>query len=256
MKKAISFVFVIFLLSILAGCSGVTKADYQKIFDENMKLASSLSEAQAKLDEFADLEKKYDVLKEDHQKSISETNKLKNDLTEAQARIDEFFELENKYKNLSDSEIAAQQAANELKAEKDRQAKEKLLAEEKKKAEAAAAAAAAAAEAEAKKGYDTGITYNQLARTPDDYVGKKVKFTGKVIQVIEGSSEVNLRVAVNKNYDTVLLVFYPKTLTKTRVLENDIVTLYGVSQGLHTYKSTMGGDITIPLVKVDKIDIK
>ena len=34
-------------------------------------------------------------------------------------------------------------------------------------------------------GYDTGITYEQLARTPNEYNGEKVKFSGKVIQVIE-----------------------------------------------------------------------
>ena len=53
--------------------------------------------------------------------------------------------------------------------------------EEKRKAEAKAKAKAAAeaeekrlAEEEAKKGYNTGITYNQLARTPDEH--SKVKW--------------------------------------------------------------------------------
>ena len=47
-----------------------------------------------------------------------------------------------------------------------------------------------------------------------------------------------------------------KRLTKVRVLEEDNVILYGVSEGLYTYKSTMGGNITIPLINVERIDIK
>ncbi|WP_272875231.1 hypothetical protein [Bhargavaea massiliensis] len=60
------------------------------------------------------------------------------------------------------------------------------------------------AEEEAKKGYDTGITYDQLARTPDDYIGKKVKFSGKVIQVMEGDGTTQIRFAVNEDYDTII----------------------------------------------------
>jgi len=178
------------------------------------------------------------------------------ELETVKKRIDEFSVLEAKYKNLSEAEVGAQQAANDLKAEQDRQAKEQLLAQEKEKAEAEAAKKLANAEAEEKKGYETGITYKQLARTPDDYEGKKVKFSGKVLQVVEGESEVNLRVAVNSNYNNVIFVYYPSSLTKVRVLKDDNVNLYGVSEGLHTYQSTMGGNITIPLIQVEKLDIK
>ena len=111
-------------------------------------------------------------------------------------------------------------------------------------------------QAEADKvAYDTGITYDQLARTPDNYKGKKVKFTGKVIQVMESSGETDLRIAVNGDYDTVLLVAYDPSITSTRVLEDDNVTIKGISNGLYTYKSTMSGNITIPLIKVDIINI-
>ncbi len=43
-------------------------------------------------------------------------------------------------------------------------------------------------------------------------------------------------------------------LVKSRVLENENITIYGVSKGLLSYQSTMGGTITIPSVQVDKID--
>lgn len=107
-----------------------------------------------------------------------------------------------------------------------------------------------------KVAYDTGITYNQLARTPDNFKDKKVKFSGKVIQVMEEKGETDLRIAVDNNYDTVLLVGYDPSITSTRVLENDYVEIKGVSKGLYTYESTLGGNITVPLVHVDKISIK
>lgn len=46
--------------------------------------------------------------------------------------------------------------------------------------------------AEEAQGYETGITYDQLARTPDQFIGKKVKFTGKVLQVLESSGKVTI----------------------------------------------------------------
>ena len=56
----------------------------------------------------------------------------------------------------------------------------------------------------------TVITYDNLARTPDDYQGKKVKFYGKVLQVMEGDGEIQIRLAVNDDYDTVLYGAYDR----------------------------------------------
>jgi len=239
MKRLVLIGIVLILTVGMSACSSASKDDYQRALDDNAKLQSDYQKA---LDDNA-------KLKSDSQKTMEELETVKK-------RIDEFSVLEAKYKNLSEAEVGAQQAANDLKAEQDRQAKEQLLAQEKEKAGAEAAKKLANAEAEEKKGYETGITYKQLARTPDDYEGKKVKFSGKVLQVVEGESEVNLRVAVNSNYNNVIFVYYPSSLTKVRVLKDDNVNLYGVSEGLHTYQSTMGGNITIPLIQVEKLDIK
>lgn len=109
-------------------------------------------------------------------------------------------------------------------------------------------------EAEKAKGYETGITYDQLARTPDDFEGKKVKFYGKVLQVIEGDDSVQIRLAVDDNYDTVLFGEYLSSTVSSRVLEDDYITIYGTSVGTISYKSTMGGQITIPGVYIERID--
>ncbi len=104
------------------------------------------------------------------------------------------------------------------------------------------------------QGYETGITYDQLARTPDDYEGEKVKFRGEVVQVIEGDDSVQIRLAVNGDYDRILLGEYEKDIVSSRVLEDDTITIYGTSVGTISYESTMGGQITIPGVYIEKID--
>ena len=155
-------------------------------------------------------------------------------MTAAQAE-EEKARAEQEKKKIEEEEAAKKKAEEEEKAKKEEEEK-------------------AAREAEEAKGYETGITYDNLARTPDDYKGKKVKFYGKVIQVIEDDSEIQIRLAVNDDYDTILLGGYDSSIVSSRVLEDDEITIYGTSIGLISYDSTMGGKITIPGVYIDKID--
>ncbi len=164
---------------------------------------------------------------------------------------------EQKKELTAEEKAAAEQAAAE-KAAAEKAAAEKAAAEKaaaEQVAEEKAAAEKAAKEEEERIGYETGITYDQLARTPDDFKGKKAKFTGKVLQVMEGQGETQLRVAVNGDYDKVLYVAYKSDILNSRVLEKDNVTVKGKSAGIFTYKSTMGGEISIPAMLVEKIDI-
>ena len=98
--------------------------------------------------------------------------------------------------------------------------------------------------------------YKDLARNPDDYKGKSLTYSGKVIQVIEGDSETQLRIAVNNDYDKIIYVAYPKDMVKSRILEDDYVTIFGTSLGVITYESTMGASITIPGVYLDRIELQ
>lgn len=104
--------------------------------------------------------------------------------------------------------------------------------------------------------YETGITYEQLARTPKDYEGQRVKFAGKVIQVMDGGKKIQLRIAVNSDYNNILFVYYASSIIDIRVLDDDMITLYGTSKGLQTYQSTLGGNITIPLIAIEKIEMQ
>lgn len=102
------------------------------------------------------------------------------------------------------------------------------------------------------------ISYDTLARDPDDHIGKMVKFTGKIVQVMEDGDDVALRINVTNDgygyYDDTVYVDYTYKDGESRLLEDDIVTFYGLYAGLYTYESVMGASITIPWVFADYID--
>ncbi|HFK2995541.1 glycosylating toxin anti-sigma factor TcdC [Clostridioides difficile] len=174
---------------------------------------------------------------EDHEEVISnQTSVIDSQKTEIETLNSKLSDAEPWFK-MKDDEKKAIEAENQRKAEEAKKAEEQRKKEE-----------------EEKKGYDTGITYDQLSRTPDDYKYKKVKFEGKVIQVIEDGDEVQIRLAVSGNYDKVVLCSYKKSITPSRVLEDDYITIRGISAGTITYESTMGGNITIPGIAVEKIN--
>lgn len=100
------------------------------------------------------------------------------------------------------------------------------------------------------------MSYDDLARNPDEYEGKKFKGSGNVLQVLESDTEVDMRVATSSDgWDDVVYVVYSPDIVDSRILEDDHVTFYGESHGLYSYESTMGGTITLPIIYVQKISV-
>lgn len=154
-------------------------------------------------------------------------------------------------KKAAQDEIAKAEEAKRKEEERKKQEEEK-----KKQEEAAKKAEEERIKAEKEaQGYETGITYDQLARYPDEYIGEKVKFNGKVLQVMNDGDSYTIRLAVDSIYDTVIMGYFAKSaMTKGKILEDDIITIYGTSGGDYSYKAVMGNEITVPLVLIDKID--
>ena len=204
--------------------------------------------------ELTTLENKNDKLS----KEVTELNSTNKALEDKVAEAAPYFEMAEEERKIKEAEAKAK--AEELK-KKEEAAKAKKEAEEKaaqakQEAEEKAAAEAAAkkAEEEAKKGYDTGITYDQLARNPDDYMLEKIKFSGKVVQVMEGDGFTQIRLAVKGDYDTILYGEFTADTVESRILEDDNITVMGLSSGLITYESTIGGKISIPGIMIEKIE--
>ncbi len=105
-------------------------------------------------------------------------------------------------------------------------------------------------------------TFEQMARNPDKFKGTNVKLTGEVVQVIEGTLSTDLRVNITKEgtystyyTDTIYVTYYPED-GEDKILEDDIITIYGTSQGDYTYTSTLGAPITLPYISAKYIELK
>ena len=113
-----------------------------------------------------------------------------------------------------------------------------------------------AVQKEASKGeYGADYSYDQLARNPDTYKNQKIKISGKVLQAEYDDDICYARIAMNNNYDTVVFVTYSSDLLSYRLLEDDKVTVYGVSYGVYSYKAVSGATITIPWLNADMIEM-
>lgn len=108
----------------------------------------------------------------------------------------------------------------------------------------------------AKNEYGSNYTYEQLARNPDSYIGQKIKFTGKVLQYQESDDVSFARVAMNSDYDTVIFVTIDESILGYRLLDDDIITVYGTSLGVYSYEAVSGATITIPWISADIIEMQ
>ncbi len=100
-------------------------------------------------------------------------------------------------------------------------------------------------------------SYEELARNPDNYVGQRIVLRGEVVQVMEDSGSVTLRVDVTQGTyiwtDTVLALYDHKD-GESRILEDDIITMYGTFYGLYTYETVLGANVTVPMMFVEYVD--
>lgn len=198
---------------------------------------------------------KEEVARLEHKVEVKEQNynrlyKQKEELAEKVKEAEPWFEMKEEERLLEQKRIEEEKKAQEEKERKEREAEEKRKAEEERKAKEEA-------EKKEKQGYNTGITYSQLARTPDEYRGEKVKFSGKVLQVQEADNYIAIRLAVGGNYNNVifLVIETNRVEMNQRILEDDNITVYGKSAGIYTYETVMGNELSIPSMSVDKIDM-
>ena len=104
-------------------------------------------------------------------------------------------------------------------------------------------------------------SYKKIARNPNKYIGKRMKFKGKVIQVQEGwFKSVTLRVNVTKGEygfwdDTIWVDYTYKDDNESKILDDDIITIYGEFKGTESYTSVLGSKVTIPKIEAKYINI-
>jgi hypothetical protein len=114
------------------------------------------------------------------------------------------------------------------------------------------------------------ISFEDLSRNPDKYKDNKYTFTGEVIQVQENDSwlsdttQVDLRINVTKKtYEYLDEDYWEDTIYATielpegadRILEDDIITIWGTCDGNYTYESVLGNKVSLPKIDVEYYSI-
>mgnify|MGYP003462952614 FL=1 len=104
--------------------------------------------------------------------------------------------------------------------------------------------------------FRSDVSYDEIARHPNDYDGELLTFSGEIAQVIEGDGTTELRIAVDGDYDDIIYGIYDNRILDSRLLEDDKIQFYGESCGIISYQSTLGATISIPSISIYKIVIK
>lgn len=252
----------LFLLSSLL-INAVNSKSLVNAQSENEELLKKIEEANHYQEEYEDVKGQLDSKIEEYDNLVTEFNEYKEsmavyeELSEEEAKNQADKEKTEREEREREEKERKEKEEEEKKAkeEEERQAEEEAKAEEERKKEERAKKEEEERLAKEAQGYETGTTFEDLARNPDDYIGEKVKFYGKVLQVMEDDSYIQIRLAVNGDYDSILLAeITEEQLNGSRILEDDEITVMGTSFGLYEYTATLGQQITLPAVIVDQIE--
>ena len=190
----------------------------------NQKLNDKIDEKQSSYDS---IQKQYDNLLSENLQLDTDYEKLKEENEELQAQIEE---LTNPKTDLEESEETGE-LSDELNTFINSNMEDVSM-------------------------FRSDVSYDEIARHPNDYGGELLTFSGEVAQVIDGDGTTELRIAVDGDYDDIIYGIYDNRILDSRLLEDDKIQFYGESCGIISYQSTLGATISIPSMSIYKILIK
>lgn len=79
--------------------------------------------------------------------------------------------------------------------------------------------------------------------------------TGTVVQNTESDGDHILRVAINGDYDQIILAQIYSSTYNDVIAEDDTVALYGFNMGLTSYETVFGATKTLPALLVNEYDV-
>lgn len=110
------------------------------------------------------------------------------------------------------------------------------------------------------------LSFKDLSRNPDKHKGEKLKYTGKVIQVqedehwLDDNTTVDLRINVTKDeyglWDDTIFATVELPKNADRILEDDMITIWGECDGKYSYTSVLGSDVTLPKINIEYYSVK
>ena len=210
------------VLIIVLACGNIALGTI--LFLSNQKLNDKIDEKQSSCDS---IQKQYDNLLSKNLQLDTDYEKLKEENEELQAQIEE---LTNPKTDLEESEETGE-LSDELNTFVNSNMEDVSM-------------------------FRSDVSYDEIARHPNDYDGELLTFSGEVAQVIEGDGMTELRIAVDGDYDDIIYGIYDNRILDSRLLEDDKIQFYGESCGIISYQSTLGATISIPSISIYKIVIK
>lgn len=91
------------------------------------------------------------------------------------------------------------------------------------------------------------VSYEELARYPDNYFKKSIKLKGQITQVVDaGDNNTLYLLAVNDNHNHIAIVGYNGDFSNGRILNGDEILFYGLSGGLISTDTANNGNVTCP----------
>lgn len=242
----VSFTIIMILPTGTDTTTEVESADKDKTgVSDSFKISNEDKEVLAKnFTELTDSEKEY-------------VENLRERIDNAEDSDDKQYAIDNldRLKTEEEIETARIQAEEEERAEKERVEREKKEEEERVAKEKQDEIDKAAKEKEEKEKYNTGITWKDMARDKDGLSGSYVRFKGEILQVVNGDGYTQYRMAVNSDYDQVILIEILDELLDSNIIEDDIITIEGMSVGNSEYTTVMGDKRSIPSVIVGKFTL-
>lgn len=100
------------------------------------------------------------------------------------------------------------------------------------------------------------IEYNSIVRERDGITGYKDTFYGEVIQYDENSDGTGFALIRKDSDESQLYYAKFKVLPEKRLIDGDIVDVYGTLDGLKSYTTQLFSKRTVPLIIVDKIIVE
>lgn len=226
-----------FIMCLFGSCGKVDKVEYKKVVDTNKQLETNNAE-----------------LTNENNKTNEKLDKTKEELKNIQTKTKEYRTLNEEEKAIVDAKIQEVKETTKQQKEAEKKAleeeKARIEAEKKAEEERKAQEEQAKREAEAHK-YETGLTWEDIAR--EGKYGTLGQFEGKILQVMNGTGFKQYRVAINGDYNQVMLIQVNNGVSTETLLEDDYVYFKGQSLGTVTYKTVLGAEMTVPAFKVEEI---
>ncbi len=99
------------------------------------------------------------------------------------------------------------------------------------------------------------VTYEEIARNTDAFKGEYFSFTGEIIQVMDDTYLMDVTKNEYGYYEDTILVKFDVG-NGDKILEDDIVTIWGKSSGFVTYTSVLNVEITVPQINALYVEIE